>query len=66
MYLHLSLRYREGLDLVLRDVTLEVAPGEKVDMTATNPLSCFLPGWDSGEDGQWQVLSHPLPLQAKH
>ena len=32
MYFHLSLRYREGLDLVLRDVTLEVAPGEKVDM----------------------------------
>ena len=35
---NLSLRYREGLDLVLRDISFEIKPEEKVFSEQCSPL----------------------------
>ena len=63
---HYSTRYREGLDLVLKDINVDIPGGTKVarckfcfsDYTCI--ATVLLSGWYSWSYWCWQVLSHSV------
>ena len=63
---HYSTRYREGLDLVLRDITVDIPGGTKVVYRSTLILCtftatfCFLSGWYCWSYWCRQVVSHSV------
>ena len=64
---HYSTRYREGLDLVLKDIDVDITGGTKVSSiillyhSYLSILVLFIfAGWYCGSNWCWQVLSHTV------
>ena len=53
-----STRYREGLDLVLRDISFDIPGGQKVSQVTPQQESCLTAsGWYCWAYWSWQVIT---------